>query len=372
MASTTEPLDLYDIALLISYEYTLAKPEFRGARLIDVTSRDKLFPMLPGWNEGIPEWRVIPGQSREAYLFDKTIPNTSSEPDSPSNLLWEKMFPGDNIPFLRNGQPAAVSLLSPRELETIFYTSRNFNACGQTTGVLWRVLDMYSKDQRIRIRTTTGKMFTTTVDRRFFQRLILHRPKKLTVIVAKVHDSATEESVWFTGAKASMNHMTIGFFAEHENKVSVVLDLSSMQFGELGRGLKSNGMFALESTTQYHERLKTLAGNVEHIADYRYTTEQGKATPEWAKDVSRRVKERWDRRDTDPWCGHCGAPSTVGKPLKKCMRCLKVWYCDAQHQKVNWQFHKQYCSGQLEVMIAQEAAARDESKIIHYHHLVVE
>lgn len=55
--------------------------------------------------------------------------------------------------------------------------------------------------------------------------------------------------------------------------------------------------------------------------------------------IARKVKERWEKRETEKWCGHCGAP----EPKSKCAGCGDVWFCSTEHQKMMWSFHKGYC-----------------------------
>ena len=56
--------------------------------------------------------------------------------------------------------------------------------------------------------------------------------------------------------------------------------------------------------------------------------------------IVRTVKERWEKRDTEKWCGYCRAP----EPKSKCGGCGDVWFCNKKHQKTMWSFHKGYCN----------------------------
>ena len=56
--------------------------------------------------------------------------------------------------------------------------------------------------------------------------------------------------------------------------------------------------------------------------------------------VRQRIKERWEKRDTEKWCGYCRAP----EPKSKCGGCGDVWFCNKKHQKTMWSFHKGYCN----------------------------
>ena len=128
--------------------------------------------------------------------------------------------------------------------------------------------------------------------------------------------------------------------------MSAVLDLASMQFGEAGRGRKSKGTFALESLDHFYDRLETIAGGCDSSKTKTSHRILDSPDSEWLEKVAKRAKARWDARDTDPWCGHCGAPSLAGIKLKKCGLC-RVHYCNAAHQKAAWPFHKRFCTGKM-------------------------
>lgn len=83
--------------------------------------------------------------------------------------------------------------------------------------------------------------------------------------------------------------------------------------------------------------------------------------PEDAKylqQVARRAKERWEKRDTEKWCAHCGAP----KPKFKCGGCGEVWFCDREHQKNVWHFHKGHCNKEPVDISVEEMEALMESR----------
>jgi hypothetical protein len=45
-------------------------------------------------------------------------------------------------------------------------------------------------------------------------------------------------------------------------------------------------------------------------------------------------------------CANCGAAAGApGVRLKRCSRCGRAWYCDAQCQRAHWRRHKAECKG---------------------------
>ena len=45
---------------------------------------------------------------------------------------------------------------------------------------------------------------------------------------------------------------------------------------------------------------------------------KGAPDDDFLQEVARRAR---DKRETEKWCQHCGAPSQDDKPLKKCAKC---------------------------------------------------
>jgi hypothetical protein len=178
--------------------------------------------------------------------------------------------------------------------------------------------------------------YLTAASTRVILELKLIEPRRMTI--AHVIAGGT----YITGAEDTMMHAVVGFGAPGEANVATVLDLASLQFGDAGRGLGGRSTFALESLDAFYDRVEAIARG----ADTENIKSSGRIGPcpddAWLKMVAKRAKERWEARDTQPWCGHCGAP---GDALKKCSLCHEEFYCDAMHQTAAWPFHKRFCSG---------------------------
>jgi hypothetical protein len=163
------------------------------------------------------------------------------------------------------------------------------------------------------------------------QKLLLCRVfKKFAITVAE--RIPLDFSTHISGKEDVLPHAVFGFAPFDEENVSVILDLSSMQFGEAGRGLKSGDTFVLESLDHYYDRLETIARGVGEST----TSKSLGPTPvdEWLKEVAKRAKSRWSARATQPWCRHCGAPVQLLKP-KRCSLCKEVYYCSRAHGKLH-------------------------------------
>ncbi|KAK0433932.1 uncharacterized protein EV420DRAFT_487488 [Desarmillaria tabescens] len=315
--SPTEILDLYDLALLFNYERGSSEPRYRHTKLREVVRDNESFQTVRLLNTA---WSTR-HSPKVAFAFDTIRPpkNKLNEPDLPTNILPTPI-------------PPNLAHLSPKELETIYWQARNHDACYKSVTLIQHFFDYYPLETRVCIRTSAGTNYTTTISSRDIIEFKLHRPKLATN--ACVLPSGTGH---FTGMEDVMDHAVLGFG-------DTILDLTSMQFGDEGRGLGGKSVFVLESQEKYYERLKKFAEyadteNAKH-SFYIFPPEDP-GVNEWLLDVARRVKERWDRRATEHWCGHCGAPAE----MMRCSLCKDAYYCDKEHQAAAWPFHKKFCSG---------------------------
>ncbi|KAF8972505.1 hypothetical protein BDZ97DRAFT_1692186 [Flammula alnicola] len=325
-------LDLHDVALLLNYERGSTEPRFRYTKLREVaTTSDFKSIILP-----VPEWTeaAVP---RIGFVFDRKQPSTQEErdePDLPSNIL-----PNPIPPDLRSN----LAQLTPKELETYYWQARNHDGCFKAITLFQHFVDLFPEFTRVRVRTVEGKdktrNYTTLADDRMIVEIRFFHPTSVSVS-AVFPDNKT----YITGSEPSSLHAVLGFAAPG-SKLDTILDLASLQFGDVGRGSKGNSLFVLEPIFQYAARLDKFAqGNDLQEAKLSQRIRDS-TTPDndWLKTVAQRAKDRWEKRATVPWCGHCGAPPK-GQVLKTCAKCKSAWYCDPGHQLAAWPFHKHFCN----------------------------
>ncbi|KAF2793142.1 hypothetical protein K505DRAFT_325657 [Melanomma pulvis-pyrius CBS 109.77] len=145
-----------------------------------------------------------------------------------------------------------------------------------------------------------------------------------------------------------MDFAFMGFAPLSSEFTTSFLDLSSMQFGDVGRrfGDPARGggeaLFVLDTSKEYERRMACVA-DVDIGENTKISTRIG-TTPkdEWLKEVARRVRDRWEKRDEEKWCGHCGSPVPIGG--SRCSGCKAAWFCGKDHQAMAWPFHKGYCA----------------------------
>jgi hypothetical protein len=329
-----EPLDLVDIALLLTYERAITEPRFENTKLVQITK--------PG---EAPSYRFTQNphikDARAALTFELEKQLSSSSPDLPSNML--PVNPSQQL-----------SSLTPKELETIFYQIRGHDGGYITVALLQHFFDHFPNDTPLRIRhrptqkkrgasLSNGNTYTTQIDKRMILEMELLRPKLYQCIVI-----APENSTYISGEEPAMDHAVFGFAPLGSEFTTSLLDLSSLQFGDVGRGFgdpKRGGggdaLFALDTSEEYEVRMARVADVDPDKSKTKISTRIG-PTPhdEWLKQVAQRAKERWDRRDEERWCGHCGKPVPIEK---RCSGCKAAWFCGKECQERAWGFHKGYC-----------------------------
>lgn len=323
--SQKQPLELYDIALLLNYERASTEPRFRFTKLHEATTSDFTTFRVPPSCHGA-EWGSHAGP-KAGFVFvaeQQTKGQSNQEPDLPSNMLPTPVPPGP------------LQTLTPKQLETIYWQARNHDGCYKSVALIQHFFDLFPDDTLIRVRTHRGVDYTTPVSVRAILEMKLLKPKTVTMCYIPPGRTYT------TGGLPVMNHAVMGFGASVNGNIETVLDLASLQFGDAGRGLGGRSTFLMDSLDAFYDMTERVALGAD-TESARVSLAIGPSPDDaWLKQVARKVKERWEKRETDPWCGHCGAP---GKELKKCSACKVVFYCDNTHQMAAWPYHKRYCHG---------------------------
>lgn len=314
-------MDLYDLALLLNYERASAEPRFRHAKLREVASVSSPFKTvyLP-----VSEWtdRTTP---KDGFVFDTIPPQTAGErdlPDTPSNMLVTPV------------RDASLRKLTPKQLETIFWQARGHDGCFKCIALIQHFFDLYPMDVKIRIRTPAGTEFITDSLSANILEMTLRVPRLMTLACV-----LPSNQTYITGDEDTMVHSVMEF--PDSPGSSVVLDMASLQFGDAGRGVGGRSTFVLESRVNFTDRLRN---RIAHGVTFTKASQRIHGCPDdpWLKPIAAKVKARLEKREIEPWCGHCGAP---GPDLKKCSLCHEAAYCDQAHQVAAWPFHKKFCAG---------------------------
>lgn len=338
-SSRTEPevLDLVDIALLLHYGMFTTDPRLRGAKLLEVAyPGEKLTTAKPMRSDFLPK----DGRSQTTILFEipstQTPAGSANEPDLPSNMV-----PPESLTF-----NPKLNLLTPKQFETLFYQARGFNGCFTAAVLLQNFFDLIPQSTtKLHIRhgplpggakSSSGFSYTTTLDTFRIVEKTFVGPQFCTTIM--VHPTGR---VHVSGDESTIIHAVVAFTQPGTGSLTSFLDLSSLQFGDVGRGLGGSGLFALETLDEFNTRMgKISKGVLEDETQISHRIRANPDTEDWLTLVAQQAKARWDKRDKEKWCGHCGAPVSTAKT---CSGCMKAWYCGQEHQRMAWRLHKYYC-----------------------------
>jgi hypothetical protein len=147
------------------------------------------------------------------------------------------------------------------------------------------------------------------------------------------------------------NSTMMGVYDDFTNEVLVlpysedqhlVLSMTSLQFGERGRGSCGEPYF-LGTTDAWVDMMGQVCDRMEIPSSEGICIDAHKHTAR-LQACAKRVWERWQNRENEGWCDYCGVGSAECK-LQECSACkeVKVRYCCAEHQKAAWKLHKFIC-----------------------------
>lgn len=338
-SSRTEPevLDLVDISLLLHYGMFTTDPRLRGAKLLEVA-----YPGQQLTTAKLMTSDFLPndGRSQTTILFESPSmqppAGSAREPDLPSNMVS-----AESLTF-----NPELNLLTPKQLETLFYQARGFNGCFTAAALLQIFFDQFPQSAtKLHVRHgpasggakgASGVSYTTGLDTFRIVEKTFVGPQFCTTII--VHPTGR---VHVSGDEATIIHAVVAFTRPGAEGPTSFLDLTSMQFGDVGRGLGGSGLFALETLDEFNTRMGQISkGVLEDTTQISHRTSAHPDTLDWLRLVALQAKARWEKRDTEKWCGHCGAPVSTAKT---CSGCMKAWYCGQEHQRMAWRLHKYYC-----------------------------
>lgn len=230
--------------------------------------------------------------------------------------------------------------LTTQQLETIFYRVRAIDACGSMIELLQVFFSYFPSDTKLQVRhpgqgKEPGESYTTEIGQNVVIENTFINPKVSTLVMLP-----QAKKLMSTGHRPELVHAALGFKSLESGEIESVLDLASMQFGDIGRGPGEKGkmLFALDRMEESEARLKKLAQRTKNRRLAMFMA-SSKHSVDYVHQVAQRVKERWENRATEKWCAYCGAP----EPQFKCAGCNDTWFCNKEHQKNVWSLHKGYC-----------------------------
>lgn len=136
MASSDEPLDLYDLAVLLNYERATTEPRFRHTKLREVAfpgSRPQIIAI--GYPERDQGWI---DNARTWVVLDRLPTGDSKTHDTPAHFT--------------QGEEALTKNLSQQQVETIFHQILAHDGCFQAIGLLQIFFNLFPPNTKLKIR----------------------------------------------------------------------------------------------------------------------------------------------------------------------------------------------------------------------------
>ncbi|PPQ68781.1 hypothetical protein CVT24_007724 [Panaeolus cyanescens] len=348
---TTYPdrvIDLHELGVLINYERASTDHRFRHIKLREVATISDFTTIKCS----AIEWTTSPNH-RLGLVYDKRPAQPAGDNENPEPDLITNMVNDPIPPLLRH--------LTTRDLETFYWRTRHHDASQVTAVILQHFFDLFPPYTRVRIRTmapvipSTRQLqpvsprdapinppkhiyYSTLVSDRKVIEFQITNPKQRTVIAV-----LPGSKPFITGGYGPIKHTILGF-GPPASPIETVYDLTSMQFGEEGKGNKRKGLFVLEPIQDYVGiRLPKMVESHTMSEAKLLDRVEFDVNDIHLIDVARRVKTRWQRRKEIPFCAYCGAPPEHGKDMAKCSACKLDHYCNEEHQRNAWPFHKLFC-----------------------------
>ncbi|TVY20143.1 hypothetical protein LARI1_G001435 [Lachnellula arida] len=159
----------------------------------------------------------------------------------------------------------------------------------------------------------------------------------------KATGGAGDSNIMATGAKDNEGHGILAFPCPgKKDKQQFVVDMTRMEYGDVGRGTYGENYF-LGTLDGYMKSMRSICVDPELVQTWdACQTALGSQTETRLKACAKRAWEKWQNRESEGWCEHCGKG---GKELKRCRGCrmAKVWWCCREHQLAGWNLHKHTC-----------------------------
>lgn len=150
-------------------------------------------------------------------VFDKPRRGSrvDADPDLPSNML-------------PNPAPPALTNLTPKRLETLYWQARNHDGCYRAVTLFQYFIDLFPNPHAvpIRVRTVdndTPKVYTVSAGTRIILEMNLQEPSSLT-LACVLPDNQT----YISGGEETINHAVLAFSDDGQYQKHTRLRLTSI------------------------------------------------------------------------------------------------------------------------------------------------
>ncbi|PVH72699.1 hypothetical protein DL98DRAFT_609844 [Cadophora sp. DSE1049] len=324
-----ESISLRSITVLLNYELMISDPRFKDTELIissfaDPQESETFKTLNPKFVKDQPE----SVRQLNLHLFEKLAEPSAVE------------HPSTIVDLHPNAEPLSGNLtFAQREL--IFLESRNHSGCFKAAGMYQMFFKLCNPDHKLLIRIKDEEPLLVDFNACEFLKINMHNPKLHTL-------SSVRGTPGYTAATGGMNdEQHIVMIIPHPTmpREGFVVDMTRMQYGEAARGPYGENYF-LGTDAEFLMSLKEICDGPKDMVKAMITEGEVGTVEAYERvlrleNCAKRAFERWQNREKQGWCEHCGK----GGKLMKCGACKTkaVWYCCKEHQKAGWKLHKWTC-----------------------------
>lgn len=183
------------------------------------------------------------------------------------------------------------------------------NGCVIVYAIFDHLLNSFEPTRKVLIRSASGVVGESNVSRRVLAEYGYRETKE--IVLSSI--MPPRRLTMMTGEVEVMPHFVSLFQNVRSGKTDTVLDLSSMQFGDIGRGPGGELFWCGDLWEFSHKTSDQVAKSWELKEVSRKTMEGTEAERIRRQGVAMKIKERYADGPSG-FCGYCGAP----KPPKKC------------------------------------------------------
>lgn len=363
-----DPIPLRTLTLLLNYERITSNPQYQGTYLLKSSFADASVLNFQPLEARCPEYfgpNASKSKEKSVHWFARSF---HSEPPSKHAATTCTVHPDAS---------EATKNLSAKELELIYHLSRGHDGCTHALRLFLAFFKLCPDGQSLSIQLENEKPVIVSVDDACVVEFTVMDSRAISILNVMEKPFSNDArytsnmQMKVTGAGEGFPHKTLTLGTPGG---IWYVDMSSMQFGNVGQGIYGEQYFmgrslgdSQQAGKKYCEWLKPKV--IGGLSDYcnRYSETYDKISEEAAK----RVMGRWVNRDKEGGCEHCG----VGGKLLDCSSCKKggkliryvislfrdvqdlktCRYCSARHQKAGWKLHKHICLHNAKIAKGKDA-----------------
>ncbi|TVY58054.1 hypothetical protein LSUE1_G009562 [Lachnellula suecica] len=320
--NSMEPIPLRTLTVLLNYERLVSDPRFKDQELVVSSIAD---PSVI--SRGIDQ---NPGlfANELSTIKHRYINQFAVSDDHPSS---------DPLPTIFSIHPDAerpTKALSFADRELIYHLTHGHDGCFVAIGLYQLFLELCPPEQELSLQITNETPIIVNPQEREITEFSVQGP-----VLQSISIIPSGPLTLMGGFEDNSVHAVLSFPVRGGD--DFVVDMTRMQYGTAGRGTYGENYF-FGLWDDYNKSMAKICSGINNIRN----SLQMNMTPEFdrarAQACAQRVWERWQKREEEGWCEHCGKPGVDSKLCGGCKE-AKVRYCCREHQVAGWKLHKYTC-----------------------------